>query len=316
MIRRVAGPLLLAVAASSAVAVPGPGVAQGAGSAASTVLRLAPSPRALALGGAMAAVEDVFAVEFNPAAVAAGPTRAAATFQALPVDISAGAAALALAVPGGAAALSVRFVDYGEVAVVEEGGGAPIGVPTGAVATGGELTAVAGYAITAGPVRLGLAGRWLRVDVAGLTGDAFAGDLGALYSPVRWLAMGAAVQNLGTDVEAGRPAPLPLTVRAGLSARRDLGALDALLAFEARRREERNGVGVGLEVGAGGPALRAEGRIGWESRAADGDAYSRFVVGGAVRLEGLGVEFGYRALGPLGSTRQFGVSYTFGAPRE
>lgn len=311
MIRRVAGPALVAVTAISVLTVPATALAQGAGSASSTVLRLAPSPRALALGGAMAAVEDVFAVEFNPAAVRGAPTRAAATFQALPMDISAGAAALSFAVPRGTAAISLRFVDYGDIDVVEEGVGTPVGVPTGATATGGELTAVAGYAVTAGPVRLGMAGRWLRVDVAGLTGDAFGADLGALFRPARWLAVGAAVQNLGTDVEAGRAAPLPLTVRAGASARREVGPLDGLLAIEARRREERNAFGIGVELGVGGPALRAEGRIGWESRAADGDAYSRLVFGGGVRLDRVAVEFGYRALGPLGSTRQFGVSYAF-----
>ncbi len=311
MIRRIAGLALAALAAAAIVAAPQAAMAQGAGSAASTVLRLAPSPRALALGGAMAAVEDVFAIEFNPAGARPGPTRMAASFQALPLDISAGAAAVGFDAPGGAGALSLRFVDYGEVDVVEEGGGTPVGVPTGATATGGELTALAAYAIAAGPLRLGLAGRWLRVDVAGLTDDAFAADLGALLLAADWLAVGAAVQNLGTDVEAGRAAPLPVTLRAGLSAGRSVGRVDALLAVEARRREERNGVGVGLELGAGGPTLGAEGRIGWESRATDGDAYSRFVFGGGVRLDRVAVEFGYRALGPLGSTRQFGLSYTF-----
>lgn len=296
--------------AGSALAVPADAVGQGAGSTASTVLRLAPSPRALALGGAMAAVEDAFAVEFNPAALRRGTGRLAASFQTLPLDIAAGAAALGFDAPGGAAALSLRFVDYGEVEVVEEGPGTPVGVPTGGTATGGELTALAGYAIALGPLRLGVAGRWLRVEVAGLRDDAFAADVGALLQARHGLALGVAVQNLGTEVEAGRAAPLPVTVRAGLSARRDVGPVDALLALEARRREERNGAGVGLEIGAGGPALRAEARVGWESRAAD-DAYSRFVFGGGIRLDRIAVAFGYRALGPLGSTRQFGISYTF-----
>lgn len=307
--RRLAASLVLTVVLPAAS--PTSAAAQGAGSAASTVLRLSPSPRALALGGAMAAVGDVFAVEFNPAAPAPGPTRAAASFQALPLDVAAGAAAVTFDAAGGAAALSLRFVDYGDIEVIEPGGNVPVGVPTGETATGGELTALAGYAFAVGPVRLGVAGRWLRMDVAGLTDDAFAADLGALVAPVRWLAIGVSVQNLGTDVEAGRAAPLPRTVRGGVSARRDLGPVDALLATEVRRREGRTTAAVGLELGAGGPALRAEGRVGWESRAEAGDAYSRVVFGGGIRLERVGVAFGYRALGPLGSTRQFGLSYTF-----
>ena len=56
----------------------------------------------------------------------------------------------------------------GDVEVVEETGGSPVGTPTGGTASGGELTALAAYAFALGPVRLGLAGRWLRLDVAGL----------------------------------------------------------------------------------------------------------------------------------------------------
>ncbi|HUG40206.1 MAG TPA: hypothetical protein VMM12_06970 [Longimicrobiales bacterium] len=308
MRRLLVGALLLASA-------PVVATAQGAGSASTIVLRLSPSPRALALGAAMAAVADAFAVEFNPAALAIGPAggraRAGASYQDLPVDVAAGAAVLGFAAPGGAAALSVRFVDYGDVEVVEPTPGLPIGTPTGAIATGGEVTALAGYAFAVGPVRLGVAGRWLRVDVAGLTDDAFAADVGALVAPREWLAIGAAVQNLGPDVEAGRAAPLPTTFRAGARVSRGLGPLDGMLALEGRRREERNGLGVGLEIGAGAPSLRAEARVGYESRGAAGDAYSRLVFGAGIRADRLGLDFAYRALGPLGSTRQFGLSFIF-----
>lgn len=297
--------------AAAAAAAPTPAAGQGAGSGATTVLRLAPAPRGLALGGAMAAAPDAFALEYNPAVVGLGPARAAASFQALPVDVSAGAAAVAFAVPGGAGSVSIRFVDYGDVDVVEEAPGLPVGTPTGATATGGELTAMAGYAFAAGPVRLGAALRWLRLDVAGLTDDAAAADFGALLTVREGLAFGVVVQNLGPDVEAGRPAPLPTTVRAGGRIQRALGPVDALLALEGRRREERNGLGVGLELGAGSSSLRAEGRVGYETRGAAGDAYSRLVFGGGVRVDRLSVDLAYRALGPLGSTRQFGLSLIF-----
>ena len=301
---------VLAVFLAFALVIPGGVAAQGAGSGSTTVLRLAPSPRGLALGGAMAALDDAFALEFNPAAVGLAPAQASASFQALPVDASAGAAVVAFGAPRGAAALSVRFVDYGEVEVVEPGEGVPVGVPTGETATGGEVTVMAGYAIAMGPVRLGLGARWLRVDVAGLTDDAVAADVGAHFAPLDALGLGVVVQNLGPDVEAGRAAPLPVTVRAGARLSGTVGPVDALLAVEGRRREERSGVGVGVEVGAGPPSLRAEGRVGFETRHA-GDAYSRLVFGGGVRVDRFAVDFAYRALGPLGATRQLGVSVLF-----
>lgn len=304
--RAFAPPLAAALLAVLGLA---PAAAAQAGSAATTVLRLAPSPRALALGSALVATDDAFALEFNPGALGPG-SRAAASFQALPVDASAGAAVLAFGAPAGAAALSLRFVDYGQVDVIEDDGTLPVGTPTGATASGGELTALAAYAFDLGRLRIGAAGRWLRLDVAGLTDDAWAGDIGALLALSEALALGAAVQNLGPDVEAGRPAPLPLTLRAGGRIRRVVGGVDVLFAFEGRRRESRTGIGAGLEVGAGLPSLRAEGRVGYESRF-EGDAYSRLVFGGGVRVERWMVDFAYRALGPLGSTRQVGISVTF-----
>lgn len=300
---------LAGLALAGMAATPAFAAGQGAGSAATTVLRLSPGPRALALGGAMTAVRDPFAAEFNPAALSRAGT--ALSFQALPVEATAGAAAATFGVPVGTASVSLRFVDYGDVAVIEESPGGPVGEPTGATATGGELTALAAYGLAVGPVRLGIAGRWLRMDVAGLTGDAWSADAGALLEPVEWAAVGVAVQNLGSDVDAGRAAPLPRTLRLGARAERRLGPVDALLAVEGRRREERNGVGAGLEVGTGGPGFRAEARLGYESRADSGDAYSRFVFGGGVRIDRVAVDFAYRALGPLGSTRQFGLSYAF-----
>lgn len=296
---------VLAVLASAA-----PAAGQGAGSAASTLLRIAPHPRPLSLGNAFVAVPSALAVEFNPAA-AVVEAQVAASFQELPVGASAGAASVTFPWGSAGMAASLRFLDYGEVDVVESTGGVPVGEPTGAVATGGELAALVGGALRVGRVRLGLAARWLRLDVAGLTDDAVAADAGLLVDAGRGLSLGAAYQNLGTDLEAGRAAPLPRTVRVGASLRQRVGGLSALLTVEGRRREERTGAGAGLEVGAGTERFDAVVRVGYESRPDPGDAFAPVVFGGGVRIDRLTVDFAYRALGPLGSTRQVGISYRF-----
>jgi hypothetical protein len=195
--------------------------------------------------------------------------------------------------------------------VIEPDPTLPIGHPTGATERGGEVTLLAGGALGIGPLRLGLAGRWLRMDVAGLVGDAFAADAGAALAVTRWLQLGGSVQNLGGELEAGRAAPLPRTVRMGASARRAVGPVAALLAVEGRRREERTGVGAGLELAGGTAGIDAAARLGYESRSAPGDAYSRLVFGGGVRVDRLSVDLAYRALGPLGATRQVGIGYRF-----
>jgi hypothetical protein len=212
---------------------------------------------------------------------------------------------------GIALGFSTRFVDYGEIEVIEPDPTLPIGHPTGATATGGELTTLVGGVMKRGPLALGLAARWLRLDVAGLVDDAFAVDAGVALTAATWLDLGASVQHLGGEVEAGRAAPLPRTVRLGAALRRDHGPVAALLAVEARRREERSGVGLGLELTSGSETIEAVARLGYESRAAPGDAYARFVFGGGVRVERVTVDLAYRALGPLGATRQVGISYRF-----
>jgi hypothetical protein len=304
-----------AALAVAALAASGPGLpaaAQGAGSGSSTVLRLPPAPRALSLANALVAVRDTWALEYNPAGAAVGATTIGAGFQTLPVGASAGAAVLAM--PAGRrlhVGLSARFVDYGEIDVIEPDPVLPIGRPTGAKATGGELTTLVAAAVEVGPARIGLGARWLRLDVAGLVDDAVAADAGIALTVAPWLELAGSVQNLGGEMEAGQAAPLPRTVRGGVAVRRDVGSVSTMLGLEARRREARLGMGAGLELGGALGGVEAVGRIGFETRPDPGDAYSRLVFGGGVTVDRLSVDLAYRALGPLGSTRQVGLAYRF-----
>lgn len=310
LVGRLLSPVLVAASMVPAVVLPVGLAAQGAGSGATTILRVAPGPVPLSLGNAYSAVRAPLAVEYNPAALS-GPAGVGISYQALPVDASAGASIVAFEVGRITAAASLRFVDYGSVEVVVPDPSVPVGVPTGERAGGGEVSALLGGAISLGPVRLGLAGRWLRQDVAGLSDGALAADAGILVDVTDGIDVGASVQHLGQDIEAGRAAPLPRTVRVGAAARHRLGPWDMLLALEGRHREDRTGAGAGVEIGRTWDDAQAALRFGYETRPDPGDAYSSLVIGGGVRLGALGVELAWRSLGPLGTTRQLGLSYRF-----
>ena len=301
------GTLIVAALLST---LPGPVRAQGAGSGATTVLRLSPDPRALALGHAWAAVRDPAAVEFNPAGMT-GPASIMASYQSLPLDVAAGSALLVVPVGRVAVGASLRYLDYGDVPVIEEQSGLPVGSPTGGVASGSEVSALVGAALALGPVRVGIASRWIRQDVAGLSDGTAAVDAGMIWGPVAWLDLGASVQHLGPDVEAGRAAPLPRTVRVGAAVRHRLGPVDVRVVGEVREREERRGAGFGIEGGTGGEGFAAVLRLGYETRPDPGDAFAPLVVGGGLSLGPLAVDLAWRALGPLGSTRQVGLRYRF-----
>ncbi len=298
----------------AAAAVLGPAAAplsaQGAGSGATTILRVAPGPVPLSLGNAYSAVRAPLALEYNPAALT-GPHGFAAAYQALPGEASAGAALLTRPFGRLAVGASLRFLDYGDVAVVERSPSLPVGTPTGGTATGGELSALVGASMAFGPLRAGAAGRWLRQDVAGLSDQAVALDAGLLLAVTPAVDIGASVQHMGPKIEAGRPAPLPRTVRLGAAVRGRLAGLDLLVTAEAREREARRGAGVGVEVARGWDGGEAALRLGYETRPDPDDVFSPFVVGAGVRLGPLGVHLAWRSLGPLGTTRQAGLTYRF-----
>lgn len=298
------------VASAALLAWPSALSAQGAGSGATTILRVAPGPRPLALGNAYSAVRSPLSLEYNPAGLA-GPAGIGASYQALPVDASAGSAILAGSVGRATLGASLRYLDYGDVAVIEPDGNVPVGRPTGETASGGEVSVLLGGAVAVGPARLGLAGRWLRQDVAGLTDDVLAVDAGLLLSVTERVDIGAAVQHLGPDIEAGRSAPLPRTFRLGAAGRAEVAGLEVLVTGEVRQREERQGGGLGVELSRGWGDAEAALRLGYETRPDPGDAFAPLVVGGGVRLGPLTAEIAWRSLGPLGTTRQLGLGYRF-----
>ncbi len=295
---------LLAAAPGSTAA------AQGAGSGATTILRVAPGPVPLSLGNAYSAVRAPLALEYNPAALD-GPHGFGASYQALPGDASAGAAHLTRPFGRLSMGASLRFLDYGGVAVVERSPSLPVGTPTGETATGGELSALVGASMAFGPLRAGAAGRWLRQDVAGLSDQAVALDAGLLLALTSAVDIGASVQHIGPRLEAGRAAPLPRTFRLGAAVRGRVAGVDLLVTGEAREREERRGAGMGVEVTRTWGDAEAALRIGYETRPDPGDAFSPLVLGGGVRLGPLGVHLAWRSLGPLGATRQAGLTYRF-----
>jgi hypothetical protein len=290
--------------------VASPLAAQGAGSGATTILRVAPGPVPLSLGNAYSAVRGPLALEYNPAGLS-GPHGFAASYQTLPADVSAGSAQLTRPYGRIDVGASLRFLDYGDIDVVERSGSTPVGQPTGETASGGEVSALVGASVAFGPLRLGGAGRWLRMEVAGLSDQAAALDLGALLAITSGLDVGVSIQHLGADVEVGRAAPLPRTVRVGAALRGAVAGVDLLLTAEAREREDRRGAGVGLEVARSWGDAEAALRLGYETRPDSGDVFSPLVIGGGVRLGPLGVQLAWRSIGPLGATRQVGLTYRF-----
>ncbi|HEX6939345.1 MAG TPA: hypothetical protein VF158_08025 [Longimicrobiales bacterium] len=309
--------LALAVALGGAASAAS---AQDPGATAAAVLRLAPAPRAAALGGAYAPLADALSVFHNPARLAAAEPAAMLAYRMLPVEAGVGAASLALPLGPGTLGVGVMFLNYGEIDVVEPdpSTGGEIGIPIGARVGGGELAATAAYGLRIpGGIEIGAAAKLLRLQLAeaAATGAAFDFGAGAEILDGRVM-LGAAVQNLGDDIGPGRVSPLPRTVRAGAALRLDgpSGLRTVLVAEALERGGAVRPVG-GIEVGYTGPGGTAVvGRVGYDGRGGAPWPES-FVAGAGLTLDGLALDYAYRALGPLGAAHVFGIALRLGARR-
>lgn len=295
----------------------GPVFAQdGAGTTAGVLLELPPAPRALALGDAYAALAaDELALFYNPARLAASAGAVGLAYQRYPFDAGAGSLAAARPFGPGVLGLGMRFLDLGEIEVVEPD---PTfweqrGRPTGARVGGGEIVVGAGYGISAAErVQLGVAATLIRRQIAesAETGAAF--DAGAAVELWRrHVVLALAAQNLGAALGPGRAAPLPRTFRAAAAVRVGEGAGPrAAVTVGARARRGRTTLVSGLEAGFTLARDRlAVARIGYDGRFRDEGELAPLVVGGGVRVGRLAVDYAYRTLGPLGAAHQFGVSF-------
>ena len=287
----------------------------GAGASSAILLQLAPAPRPLALGGAYAALaQDPYALFYNPGRLAGTPRAFGAAYHAYPVGVAAGSAAATVPFGRFALALGVHYLDLGEVEVLEPDPayGGQRGRPTGEVADGGEVLAAVGGALAVGPsLRVGAAAKALRLGLAGATDQGFAADVGASVALFRGrLQLAAAVQNLGPEVGPGRRAPLPRTARAGAAIDvASVAGLRTAVALDAVHVEQRLAFGAGIEAGyRNGAGLGLLARAGFDGHTRTGDAASPVTVGAGVTFGRFGLDYAYRAVGPLGATHHFGFS--------
>ena len=317
--------LSVLVACTLAAGWAAPGSAQSDAEAGADVLALAPSPRATALGGAYAAGApgDPFALFHNPAGIA-GPRAAdrhgaigwvlGGAYRAHVGDAASGSLAARFVAPGGAAAVALRYLDYGAVEeiVPDPAFGGERGMATGARVRGTEVALSTAYAFEVGVVALGAGLDVVRTDLVDLDAVAVAGAAGARVG--LWdgrLAVGAAVQNLGSDGGPGRDAPLPRTYRGGVAlALAAASRLRVRVAADAAGPWDRIRPALGAEVGlVGNGGVVLEARLGWDGSVGRGDALEEFSYGGGIALGALAVDYAYRGVGVLGDAHQIGVRY-------
>jgi len=206
--------------------------------------------------------------------------------------------------------LSLSFADGGAF----EGRNA-LGAPTGdygARAYGASL----GWGIEVpGDLALGLTAKMERQELAGQSADAFAGDLGLLWSPSPAFRLGASYSNLGSDVVGKK---LAQGLRLGLSSYLDKGrAMQWLLAasLEALVQGDQS-VHVSLE-GSFYRALAARaGYIFQAGGAAVGTGLAGWTLGAGLKVGSIDLDYAFIPVPALGNTHRLSLSYAFGERRS
>lgn len=224
---RAATQLTLALAVALA-GPPRPLIAQGSGTTAGILLEVPATARALALGGAYAAVVgDEGSVFVNPAGlapihrVALGVSQERAFFGS---TLSTGAAALRVGRLD--LGLGLMYLDLGgdSVIVPDAAFGGDRGQATGALISAYNALAVGAIAYRRGLLSVGGSVKYLREHIGGGGGGDWTAsgvglDVGIAAALFDIAALGFVVQNIGGDLKTtgAAPAPLPRTTRLGFT---------------------------------------------------------------------------------------------------
>ncbi|HVE77406.1 MAG TPA: PorV/PorQ family protein [Gemmatimonadaceae bacterium] len=309
----VLGAVVGGLAGVAALAAPRDARAQNA----AVVLELPASARALGLGGAMTAVgDDDAALFWNPAQVAAAPRRAAGlSVQNYLESTTLGALSGAARWGAGTVGIGVQVLSLGSVreVVPDPAFGGERGQETGASVSASDLALSLGYAARWRAFRVGAAAKLVRQDVAGESGNAVAGDIGAAMDLIGGrVTVAAAAQHIGSDMTvAGSRATMPTLLRAGAAGTLRREALTLLVAADVvRTRGFDPRVAGGAELGwRATPRVSLTARAGFAQAANGGDARGA-TFGGSVAVGRVALDYGYQGFDALGSaSHRVGVRY-------
>jgi hypothetical protein len=320
-------PARAAVAAVFALAAGAPARlrAQATGTTAGAILAIPATARMLGLGGAYAAVVgDAGSVFANPAGLA--PIRRtvlSTSYQRYVLDSYLVSGAGAVRVGRLDLGLGMQVLNFGEDTVYRPdpafGGQRGVADPGGGMVGAYDAVAVGSLCYRLGLLSLGGNVKYLKEHIAipdttlyDASGVGF--DVGAAAVFFDVAAVGVVVQNLGRDLSTstGTPAPLPRTVRAGLSINlvdpKETPRLLLVTDWVAPRGAEAYWI-FGLEGGVVPGGVGLLGRVGIT---VGGSPTGRraVVFGGGLVFHSLRLDYGYEGLDALGGgTHRFGIEW-------
>lgn len=285
---------------------PAPLCAESAGTSLFSFLAFDSNGRAAAMGGAYTALaSNSTALAYNPAGLGRGGQNEATFmhnqyFQ----DITQEYVSYSSPQKWGA---SFNYLNFGEVRETTLSN--PSGTGLGEVGLK-DMAVSLGYGAGLGNICAGAGLKFVRESIAGISGQGFMLDAGALWVVPggRGLKLGAVVQNLGPDIKFnGAKEQLPLTFRAGAGWRVSVYGQKTTLALDVQKvRAEAVVLRLGGEVlVAGIVPLRA----GFNTQNDDGPGIS---AGTGYANKTFNADYAYVPFKSLGATHRVSVSFRWG----
>lgn len=308
-------PLGRALAALLPLLLPATVAAQGGGTTAGLLLEIPATARALALGGAYAAVVgDEGSIFVNPAGMA--PIRRFALGASFEEDFL----GARLTTAAGAMRVGRFTIGFGGI-LYDFGGDSAIvgGQASGATITAYNALGVGAIAYRRGMISLGASTKFLRERIGegpnAYTATGVTGDLGAAVAVFDLMAFGFVMQNLAGSLTTSGAAPtsLPRTARVGLTMNfiDPQGTMRLMTTADwVRPPGGDSHWAVGLEGGLVAAGFGVVGRMGVALGRPDADR-EQLSYGGGIVVRGLKLDYGFQPYGMLGGgSHRVGVRWT------
>jgi len=277
--------------------------AKGTGSSAGLTLIEPASARAASLGEAfVAGFDDITAFAYNPASLnSLEMSQLSFSYQNRFDDESFGQLLLGVPRSRSAFGFSVAYYDGGEINLND-------GQSSRTVTAQRDLAMSLGYAIKHKSVSYGVTGKFLYSELGEtVSGSAFAMDAGVQRLLHPRLRLGAAIQNIGTDLKySNEGEPLPRIARLGLNWTAPINKfpLGLLLEVPYLINEEKFSTSLGLEAMVSLLSVRA----GYKT----GDGMEGLSVGAGVFINQFSVDYAFGFADELDSQQHISVSLKFG----
>jgi len=298
-------------------ALPAAAYASGAGTTAAPFLKVAMSPRALAMGGAFGPLaDDSGAVFVNPAGLAQSETtEVALDFTTYLQDAKMGNLSYSGSAGGKRFGFGATFVTVGGIerrGLTDSAGAVPelgsFGANDMAFTLAYARKDFAKESITG--LDAGLSAKFIRSSIDDKSAFAAAVDAGAIYHASPKVNFSLALQNLGTKMKfVDKSDPLPINLRAGMLYRPSAG-LNLAAEVNEYLQDEKFYPSFGAEYWLRDAlAIRGGYKFGYDT--ANLGAQAGLSLGFGIKVAGLGVDYAYLPFGDLGNVHRFGFWMQF-----